>query len=523
MATKKQKPITEEIATAEKDFDLFAGYLDYLQNPDKVLQLECGGDIRKYDDIGRDPHVAGILRTRALAPIGKEWNIVPGSEGITGVGSRDQKDAQKIADFVKQVFLSFEFDTSRRAILRGGTLKGFAVSEVMWDYSEGDISIAAMKHKSQQRFVFTKDGWLRLLTLQNMIAGEQVPESKFQVFTFGDEPTTPYGVGLGRELYWPWWFKKNGIKFWLIFCEKFGMPTVHGQYPPGIGKEQQDKLLKACGAIQTDAGIITPETMNIKLLEAARQGSIDTYESLCNFMNSEMSKSVLGQTLTTEIGDKGSYAASQTHNDVREDIEKADGDILCGSLNRGVVRWLVDYNFGPQRFYPKMWISFEPPEDLERRSRVDTAISYMGYRPTEEYVEETYSIDVDDVRTASTPNSSEGRQFSPAGGGAGGGSAAGGREYAENQKSEVRNPKLTAEQQALDGLIENAGSAAAETLAANEQKILGIVESSKSYDEAREKLQGLNIDMKEFETLIERSALAGLVFGKYAVGKETKT
>lgn len=87
---------------------------------------------------------------------------------------------------------------------------------------------------------------------------------------------------------------------------------------------------------------------------------------------------------------------------------------------------------------------------------------------------------------------------------------------------ERRNTIDDNEQQALDGLIENAGSAAAESLAANEQKILGIVESSKSYEEAREKLQGLNIDMKEFETLIERSALAGLVFGKYAVKSETK-
>ena len=514
MAEQIQKPILEEIATAEKDYDLFSGYLNYLPNPDKVLMLECGGDTRKYDDIGRDPHVASVLRTRTLAVVGKEWDIVPGTGGIAGVGSREQKDAQRIADFVKQVFLSFEYDTSRRAILRGGILKGFAVSEVMWEYSEGDIFISSMLHKSQHRFVFgtrppltPQEGnksALRLLTPGNMITGEEVPDRKFLTFTFGDEPTTPHGVGLGRELYWPWWFKKNGIKFWLMFAEKFGMPAVMGKYPGGTQKEKQDELLDACKALQTDSAIIYPDTMSVELLEAARASSINTYETLCVFMNSEISKSVLGQTLTTEIGDKGSYAASQTHNDVREDIIKADADILCGSQNKQVIRWLVDYNFGPQRFYPKMWINCEPPGDLEQRSRVDKTIFDMGYRPTEEYITETYSVEVEDVRTE------------PQAG-----------------KSEIRNPKsemdreysektFTKEQQALEGLIESAGLAAAQSLAANEKKMIEVIESSQNYEEARAKLKELNLDMKEFETLIERSALAGLVFGKYTMKEEAR-
>lgn len=395
--TKKQKPYIGEIATYEKDIKLFSGYINYLKNPDKVLDLNCGGDITKYDDIGRDSHVAGVLRTRTLSVIGKEWDVLPGTENVEGAGRSAEKEAQKIADFVKKVFLDFPFDAARRAILRGGILKGYAVSEIMWDYSEGDIWIQKMQHRGQHRFIFNMQNELRMLTPGNMITGEETPAKKFQVFTFGDEAETPYGVGLGREIYWPWWFKKNGIKFWLVFCDKFGMPTPHGKYPPGTPKDKQDELLDACNALQTDSAVITPDTINIELLEAARQGSINTYESLCAFMNSEISKSVLGQTLTTEIGDKGSYAASQTHNDVRADIEKADADTLCEYLNRQVIRWLVDYNFGPQKYYPKMWIDCDPPEDLEMMSRIDKTIFVdMGYRPVDPvgYIQETYGVEV---------------------------------------------------------------------------------------------------------------------------------
>ena len=497
--TEQTKPNLDEIATAEKDYDLFSGYLNYLPNPDKVLQLELGGDIRKYDDIGRDTHVAGELRTRTLAVVGKEWDVVPGTEGVAGAGSQDQTQSQKIADYVKQVFLSFQYDTSRRAILRGGVLKGFAVSEIMWEISEGDIFIKDMLHRSQHRFVFTPRNELRLLTMQNLVLGEEVPEKKFQVLTFGDETTTPHGVGLGRELYWPWWFKKNGIKFWLIFCDKFGSPTPIGKYPSGALPEQKKELLAACEAIQTDAGIIHPDTMSLELLEAARAGSINTYESLCNFMNEEMSKSILGQTLTTQVGDTGSYAASQTHNEVRLDIVKADADILCGALNQKVIRWLVDYQFGPQKWYPKMWINCDPGEDLKVRSEVDKAIFDMGYRPTQEYIQETYSVEVEDVGVNNNPNPFP---------------------MPPKNFSDKGNGRFSGNQQTIEDLIGKVIPDASKALDKNEEMILNVIRNSSNYEEATATLQKLNLNMDAFEQMIERSALAALIFGKYAVKGE---
>jgi hypothetical protein len=55
-----------------------------------------------------------------------------------------------------------------------------------------------------------------------------MPERKFWTFSAGaatdDEP---YGLGLGHFLYWPVFFKRNDIKFWLIFLEKFAAPNRH--------------------------------------------------------------------------------------------------------------------------------------------------------------------------------------------------------------------------------------------------------------------------------------------------------
>jgi len=403
MATDRQKPITDEIASAASDFDIFQGFLTHLANPDKVLALECGGDITVYDDMSRDDRIGPSLRTRALAVIGREWEITPYS---------DKAEDMRRAEYVKQVFLGFPFDLARRALLRGGTLKGFALSEVMWDYSEGDVFIRDMRHRTQRRFRFDLENNILLITRDNPM-GENVstrdglPLRKFQHVTFGDEVETPYGVGLGRELYWPWWFKKNGIKFWLMFCDKFAGPTVTGEYPSGSKKEQQDALLAAAQAVHSNSAVIYPQGMNLKLLEAARSGSITTYKELVEYMDGAMTVVILGQTATTE-GTPGALGNQDAQADVRGDLVKADADALCEALNseNGVVRWLVDYQFPGTKNYPQMWIKTEDEEDelvvAERDEKRSNAVAASGARLTPVYFKRRYGLEDDEIEIVGT-------------------------------------------------------------------------------------------------------------------------
>lgn len=381
---KNKKPEVNEIATTSKDVELFGGWLGRLENPDPVLRTEAAGKgIKLYDEIARDSHAGGVLEKRYRSVVGKEWDVVPASERARDV---------EIGDFVKEVFLSCNYDLGREKLL-SSVLYGFAVSEVMWQISEGDIWIDKLLDKKQYRFVFNMERELRLLTPAAMIEGETVPERKFIIYTYGSADN-PYGEGLGRRLWWPIWFKKNGIKFWVMFAEKFGGPTAVGKYPPGAEKTDQDKLLEAIEAIHQETGVIIPETMAIDLLEAARTSSVNTYESLCNFMNAEISKTVLGGTLTTEIGKTGgAYSAAATHEEAEQGIVKADADALCACLNKTVVSWLVDYNFGPQKKYPQVWVRTEPEKDLKALAERDKIlIREIGVPVSKKYFYETYNL-----------------------------------------------------------------------------------------------------------------------------------
>lgn len=398
-----KRPITGEIAYAATDVDMFQGWLPIMENTDKVLTAETGGNISIYDDIGRDPRVAASLRTRAKAVTGREWQIVPYSQETIDI---------KIAEYATKVFTSFPYDLARRPILRGGILKGFSVAEVMWDYSEGDTFIRAMHYRHQRRFRFTPKGNLHLLTLSNPYPGIDVtvdaatglPLKKFQVFTFGDEVTTPYGNGLGQELYWPWWFKKNGIKFWLIFIEKFAAPTAAGEYDDGTDSGKQQELLSAAAALHSNSAIIYPKGMSLKLIEAARGGNISSYKELCEFMNDEMTISILGQTATTS-GRPGGLGNADEQQQVLEDYLKDDGDSICeaqNDRNNGVIPWLCDYQFPGHGHYPKIEIKSQDEDDdktlAERDASLADAMEKGGrYRLSKSYFIRVHKLDDGDV------------------------------------------------------------------------------------------------------------------------------
>lgn len=400
-----KKPITSEIASAASDYDLFQGFLEQLANPDEVLRLECGGDIRIYDNIGRDPRVSSNLGTRARAVVGKEWDITPFSQETIDI---------KAAEYVQKVFLSFPFDRARRSMLRGGTLKGFALAEVMWDYSEGDTFIQDMRYRHQRRFLFNAAGEILLKTIDNPMGmnvstRDGLPLRKFQHVAFGDEVETPYGIGLGRELYWPWWFKKNGIKFWLMFCDKFAGPTVKGEYEPSASPEDQNKLLSAAQSVHSNSAIIYPKGMSLELLEAARSGSITTYKELCEFMNEEMTICILGQTATT-TGTPGKLGNEQAQENVKDDLVKADADSLCEAFNArdtGVVRWLVDYQFPGLGRYPQIWIDCEEEEDkktlAERDDKLSNSMEKSGLRLKSSYYVRVHGIQEDEIEAIPTP------------------------------------------------------------------------------------------------------------------------
>jgi phage gp29-like protein len=105
-----------------------------------------------------------------------------------------------------------------------------------------------------------------------------------------------------------------------------------------------------------------------------------------------MSKAIIGATLTTDVGQTGSYAASKTHNEVRLDLVKSDCWSLANTLRMQLLRPLVGFNFGWDVPVPWFQFQLQEPEDLRMLSEVYKAAIDFGQPVSAEHVSDRFGI-----------------------------------------------------------------------------------------------------------------------------------
>ena len=415
----------------------------------------------------RDDQVKSTFQQRRAAVTRCEWEVKP-------AGAADRA----AADFIRDQVRTLDWDQRTDQMLYG-VYYGYAVAELMWRLEDGKVGIDSIRVRDRGRFQFDLDYRLRLVDHHHP-EGLLLPERKFWVFSSGASTTdNPYGLGLAHSLYWPVFFKRSDIKFWLIFLEKFGMPTAAGRLPGGLINDAgtRQRAIEALQAIQTDSAVVIPDDMVIELIEAARSGTAD-YEALYERMDKAIAKVVLSQTMTTDDGSSRSQA--QVHKGVADWVIKADADLLCESFNRGPVAWLTAWNF-PGAQPPRVWRHTEPPEDLQARAERDNKIASLGYEPTEDYIEETYGAGWRKKSDPALPPADP-RGPLPA-------------DFTEISALALQRAGHRADQQALADAAEHLATRYRELLGPRVEQILGYLEETGDIDTFKRALDLLHADV----------------------------
>ncbi|HDR1165642.1 TPA: DUF935 family protein [Pasteurella multocida] len=393
--SKNKKPETNrEIASTGDGQDITKGYVGELAQPeDGVLRGRGKGDLSLYESVLSDEEVKRTFTQRQDALIAKEWSVEPAS---------DEKQDIQAADFIRNWVNDIGFDRITK-LMHYGIFYGYAVAELIYRVNDEGKYIADIKVRNRRRFRFTPKGELRLLTRENQTSGIECPAPYFWSFCTGaDHDDEPYGIGLAHWLYWLSYFKRNSVKFWLIFLDKFGMPTAVGRYGKNADETARNKLLAAIESIQSDSGIIVPTDMPIELLSAGRTGSA-SYKELYDTMNEGIQRVVLGQT-SSSGGTPGRLGNDELQEKVLESIIKADADVICESFNRGPVTWLTQMNFANAR-PPRVFRVFEEAEDLNEKAKRDkTIFETTGYRPTLAQIETSYGGEWENVNAEPSSN-----------------------------------------------------------------------------------------------------------------------
>jgi phage gp29-like protein len=379
-----KNPLTKEIATIGGGRDITRGYIQPLNilDPQDSILASKGGDYQIYEELLRDDQVASCFQQRRLAVVCREWEVIPG-----GNRKLDKEAAKYIENWLKAI----DFDNITNKMLFG-VFFGFGVSELLWKNSGKYWEIPKIKVKKQRRFAFDPDGNLKLLTFKAPY-GEALPPKNFWHFSCGaDNDDEPYGLGLAHFLYWPCFFKRNGLKFWLNFLDRFASPPLHGQTNNSNPTQKEiDDVTDGIKSLRNNGGIVTPLGTQIDVLTA--QGGAVDHAKFLDRMNAAISKIVLSQTMTTDNG--SSRSQSEVHERVVKAVIKSDADLICQSFNQGPIRWLIEFNF-PGAALPQVWRKLDDEESLNERIERDDKIVSWGFRPNPDYLEEVYGWERDE-------------------------------------------------------------------------------------------------------------------------------
>ncbi len=132
----------------------------------------------------------------------------------------------------------------------------------------------------------------------------------------------------------PWViYKRNTTGDWSQFSEVFGMPIQEYTYDTD-DEGSRERAIADASKVGSLATFIHGKDTSLNLIEAGNKtGSADVYERFCERCNSELSKLILGNTLTTESAETGTQALGTIHQKGEDKITQADRLYVLDVLN----------------------------------------------------------------------------------------------------------------------------------------------------------------------------------------------
>lgn len=384
------KNLTQEIATRQ-NFEKIVTYWNMLPDPDPILR-KIGKDITVYRELLTDPHLFSTVQQRKSGVLSLNWEL------------QQQNSQQNEFDLINNILIDINLENLIDQILNT-PLFGFTVFEIIWKKAGNYLLPDRIDEKPQEWFFFDRYNNLNLKRNLNSITfdGEIVNPLKFILAQHKPTYQNPYGERALSRCFWPVTFKRGGLKFWITFTEKYGNPFMIGKLPRGSAQTDIDNLLTSLENMIQDAVAVIPDDSSVDIKEAQRSSSVEVFKELMNFQNSEISKAILTQTLTTEVQDTGTYAASKTMGDMLEKVQLSDKKLVERTINK-IIELIYQINFNS--INKPNFILYEDEDVDKLLAERDQILVNTGIKFTKDYYIRNYNLLPEDFEIKVTDASS---------------------------------------------------------------------------------------------------------------------
>lgn len=389
--TGQGKPVRARVAVGDVN-DKFSTYPSNGLTPKRLARIfraADDGDVREqmelFEEIEeKDPHLFSQLQTRKLAVTGLDWEVQPFSSSETD---------KAVADFVDRQLKGFEDLDSIFIDMLDAIGKGVSVMEIEWGIgADGSNVIEDIVYVHPKKLVWNSQTDEMEICTREFPSGITLPENKFVVHKYKAKSGHTSRNGILRVVAWMYLFKNYDVKDWVAFCEIFGMPLRLGKYSQAASEKDKKALMEAIYNLGSDAAGIIPDSTVIEFIESQKTTSVEIYEKLARYCDEQVSKAVLGQTLSSDSGG-GSYAQGKVHNEVRHDLTVADAKALAVTIRRDIIRPLVEYNFGYGVDIPLFGFDCQEAEDQKETVEIyRTLVCDMGLKVPESHLYRKFNI-----------------------------------------------------------------------------------------------------------------------------------
>lgn len=176
---------------------------------------------------------------------------------------------------------------------------------------------------------------------------------------------TQIAGGLALPALFYFMLKSYDVTSWAAFIDRYGFPIRLGKYSRKATKDDITTLRRAVASIGADFGAVIPEGATIEIIESKTSSeNSEAYQKMATWIDKQISKLVLGQTMTTDDG--SSRAQGEVHEEVRQDIATADALAIADTLNSCLVVPYIKFNFGEQESYPEIVLYKPDEQNLEQ-------------------------------------------------------------------------------------------------------------------------------------------------------------
>lgn len=369
---------------------LFGNYIDVMRDPSRARQKDPDVGNRMRQDL----QILGCLNVRKLATVQlrREFQPANASQEAAIVASRfdrlwrqQYREGEAVAGFLDAI------------------LDGIVIQEPVWERNEDDftLGIGRMFPVHKDRFVFSKDGQLALLTRHNLFYGDRVHPWQFFKHVYNptggswntptDEARLYWGRGLEDSIYPTYYFKTVVLSLYTRWLQRLSGGTFVARYP-FKDTTARATALELLEAYQNDEELAYPsgDEWGIDMLEATKTPA-DTFGGFIEYADRQMSKAILGSTLIIDQGDVGTQSLGEVHERTTFGrIAEFDRMGFVETVNSEIVPVMGQLNQIPRRLWPR----FVMPLDETSPARLQILEAFqllqaLGFDVSAEMVTET--------------------------------------------------------------------------------------------------------------------------------------